>query len=114
LVVFLAVISLDFLAERLLVTCVRVTLINEWDAWGNNINEGVHSLGWEVEEEERWWKIKIVVGKYQWVVQFLRCEWTVVIGQISKCGHKVISLNSTRSYNKTWQNTSFSLDFIFI
>jgi hypothetical protein len=61
---FLAVSSLEFLVEILLVTCARETLINEWDAQGTEISEGVHSLGWEVREEERWWKIRIVVGEY--------------------------------------------------
>jgi hypothetical protein len=34
LVVFLAASSLEFPAERFLVTCARETLINEWDAQG--------------------------------------------------------------------------------
>jgi hypothetical protein len=68
LVVFIAVSSLEFLAERFLVTCARETMINEWDARGIEIDEGVNSLGWVGREEERWWKIKIVVGEYQWVV----------------------------------------------
>jgi hypothetical protein len=70
LVVFLAVHSLEFLVEKFLATYARETLINEWDTQGIEINEGVHSLGWEGQEEERWWKIRIVVGRYQWVVSF--------------------------------------------
>jgi hypothetical protein len=77
LVFFLAAISLDIPAERFMVTCAREIPINEWDTRGNNINEGVHSLGWTSQEEERWWKIGIVVGRYQWVVVFMSCEWTV-------------------------------------
>jgi hypothetical protein len=41
---------------------------------GTEIGEGVHSLGWAGREEERWWKIGIVVGEYQWVVGFLSRE----------------------------------------
>jgi hypothetical protein len=70
LIVFLAAISLEFPAERFLVTCARETLINEWDARGTEISEGVHSLGWTGQEEESWWKIRIVVGEYQ-----LGCEF---------------------------------------
>jgi hypothetical protein len=65
LIVFLAAISLEFPAERFLATCARETLINEWDARGTEISEGVHSLGWTGQEEESWWKIGIVVGEYQ-------------------------------------------------
>jgi hypothetical protein len=60
-----------------LVTYDRETMINEWDSQGTDIIEGVHSLGWAIREEERWWKIEIVVGEYQWVVGFMSCEWTV-------------------------------------
>jgi hypothetical protein len=63
LIVFLAAVSLEFLAKRLLVACAREILINEWDARGAEINEVVHSLGWTCQEEERWWKIEIVVGE---------------------------------------------------
>jgi len=41
------------------------------------INEGVYSLCWESKEEERWWKIGVIVGEYQWVVVFMSYEWTV-------------------------------------
>jgi hypothetical protein len=61
LVVFLAPSSLEFAAERFLATYARDTLINEWDARGTKINEGVHSLGWVGKKEESWWKIRIVV-----------------------------------------------------
>jgi hypothetical protein len=69
-VVFLATSSFEFPAERFLVTYAREILINEWDARGTDISEGVHSLGWEGQEEESWWKIGIDVGEYQWVVGF--------------------------------------------
>ena len=69
--------SIEFIVEIFLVTYARETLINEWDARGTEINEGVHSLGWESQEEEIWWKIGTVVGEFQWVVGFLSCEWTV-------------------------------------
>jgi hypothetical protein len=75
LVVFLEASSLEFLADKLLVTCARETLINEWDAQGTKISEWFHSLGYTGQEEERWWKIEIVVGRYQWVVSFMSCEW---------------------------------------
>jgi hypothetical protein len=39
-----------------------------WDIRGNEINEEVNSFSWAGQEEEIWWKIKIVVGEYQWVV----------------------------------------------
>jgi hypothetical protein len=68
LVFFLAVSSLEFPAERFLATCARETLINEWDALWTESSEGVHSLGWEGQEEESWRKFKIVVGENQWVV----------------------------------------------
>jgi hypothetical protein len=45
-------------------------MINKWDIGWTKRSEGVHSLGWEGREEERWWKIKIVVGEYRWVVGF--------------------------------------------
>jgi hypothetical protein len=70
LVVFLAVSSLEFPSSEILVTYARETLINEWDARWTKSSEGVHSLGWAGQEEESWWKIKIVVGEYQWVVGF--------------------------------------------
>ena len=60
-----------------MVTYARETLLNKWDAQENNISEGVHSLGWIGQEEESWWKIRIVVGKYQWDVSFMNYEWTV-------------------------------------
>jgi hypothetical protein len=63
--VFLVAISLEFPTERFLVIYDSKNLVNEWETQGTNIGEGVHSLGWIVEEEERWWKIKIVVGEYQ-------------------------------------------------
>jgi hypothetical protein len=44
--VFLEASSLEFLAQRFLLTCSREILINEWDVCGTEINEGVHSLGW--------------------------------------------------------------------
>jgi hypothetical protein len=31
----------------------------------------------KVKEEEIWWKIRIVVEEYQWVVGIMSCEWTV-------------------------------------
>jgi hypothetical protein len=62
--VFLVASSLEFPAERFLVTCAIDTLINEWDARGTKISEGVHSLGWAGREEESWWKIEVVVGEY--------------------------------------------------
>jgi hypothetical protein len=62
---FLAAISLEFPVERFLVAYARETLINKWDAQGIEIIEGVHSLGWTGQEEERWRKIEIVVGEYQ-------------------------------------------------
>jgi hypothetical protein len=70
LIVFLEEISLEFPVKRFLVACARETLINEWDSRGTNINERVHSLGWTSQEEERWWKIRIVLGEYQ-----LGCEF---------------------------------------
>jgi hypothetical protein len=54
--------SLEFSTETFLATCSIETLINEWDARGTEINEGVDSLGWESEEEESWWKIRIAIG----------------------------------------------------
>jgi hypothetical protein len=60
-----------------MVTYAIETLINEWDARGIEINEGEHSLGWESQDEESWWKIRIVVGEYQGVVGFLSCNWTM-------------------------------------
>ena len=77
LIVFLATRSLVFPTKRFLATCARETLINEWDAQGIEISEGVHSLGWIGQEEESWWKIRIVVGRYQWVVSFMSYEWTM-------------------------------------
>jgi hypothetical protein len=74
LVVFLEASSLEFLVEIFLATCSRETIINEWDGQGTKINEGVHSLGWAGQEEESWWKIRIVVGEYLWFVSFLSCE----------------------------------------
>jgi hypothetical protein len=62
---FLAAISLEFSAERFQAACDRETLINEWDAGGTKISEGVHSLGWPCQEKESWWKIGVVVGEYQ-------------------------------------------------
>jgi hypothetical protein len=62
---FLATSSLEFPNEIFMVTCSRETLINEWDAQGIDIHERVHSLGREGQEEERWWKIRIVVGEYK-------------------------------------------------
>jgi hypothetical protein len=51
--------------------------MKKWDALVSNISEGVHSLCWAGQEEESWWKIGIVVGRYQWVLTFMRCECTV-------------------------------------
>jgi hypothetical protein len=68
---------LSFLVEIFLGTHVKDILINEWDAQGNEIGEEVHSLGWTGREEESGWKIGIVVGEYKWVVEFLRCGWTM-------------------------------------
>jgi hypothetical protein len=62
--------SLEFPVERFLVTCARETLINEWDTRWTESSEGVHSLGWEGQEEESWRKFGIVVGEYQWVVGY--------------------------------------------
>jgi hypothetical protein len=67
-VVFVAVSFIEFPTEISLVTCARETLINEWDAQGTESSEGVLSLGWADQEEERWRKFGIVVGEYQWVV----------------------------------------------
>jgi hypothetical protein len=53
LIVFLAAISLEFLAERFLATCYREALINEWVTQGTENSEGVHSLGWTGQDEER-------------------------------------------------------------
>jgi len=50
--VFLVEVSLEFQAERFLAACARETLINEWDARGTKIGEGVHALGWISQEEE--------------------------------------------------------------
>jgi hypothetical protein len=66
-IVFIAIVSLEFPAER--VSYARETLINEWDARGTKISEGVHSLGCTGREEESWWKNEIVVGEYH-----LGCE----------------------------------------
>ena len=63
-IVFLATISLEFPTERFLAACARDTLINEWDARGIEISEGVHSLGWTGKEEDGWWKIDIVAREY--------------------------------------------------
>jgi len=49
---FLAVSSLEFPTERFLATWASETLINERDAWWTERNDGVHSLGWEAQEEE--------------------------------------------------------------
>jgi hypothetical protein len=65
-------------------------MINEWDAQGTELSEGVHSLGLAGQEEERWWKIGIVVGEYQGVVSFLSCEKTVR-------GHPLLWIYSPRS-----------------
>jgi hypothetical protein len=46
-VVFLEMIFCEFPLERFSVTYAKETMINEWDARGIEINEGVHSLGWE-------------------------------------------------------------------
>jgi hypothetical protein len=64
-IVFLVASSLEFRDERFLDTCFKETLINKWDTHGTDINEEVHSLGSEVQEENRWWEIEIVVGEYQ-------------------------------------------------
>jgi hypothetical protein len=77
LVVFLAVSSLEFPTEIFLVTYATETLINEWDTEGTEISEGVYSLGWASREEERQWKIRIIVGEYQRVMGFLSHEWRV-------------------------------------
>jgi hypothetical protein len=69
LIVILETISLEFPTEIFLVACARETLINEWDARGTDINEGVLSFGWKGQEEEWWWKIGIVVGEYEWTVR---------------------------------------------
>jgi hypothetical protein len=53
LVVFLAVSSLEFPTKRFPVICARETLINEGDSQEIEISEGVHSLGWIGQEEER-------------------------------------------------------------
>jgi hypothetical protein len=43
-----------------------LALINGWYIpWVNLDKIMVHSLGWTGQEEESWWKIGIVVGKYQ-------------------------------------------------
>jgi hypothetical protein len=65
LIVFLAVVSLEFPDERFLVACAKETLINEWVIpwvipdkwmyipWVNLDKIMVHSLGWIGQEEER-------------------------------------------------------------
>jgi hypothetical protein len=45
-----------------------MTLINEWDAQGNESIEGVHSLGWVSQDEDICRKFRIIVREYQWVV----------------------------------------------
>jgi len=70
LVVFLAVSYFEFPTERFLVSCAKETLINEWDAWGTESSEMVHSLCWASQEEESWRKFRITVEEYQWVVSF--------------------------------------------
>jgi len=52
-------------------------MINKWDIRWNESSEMVHSLGRVGREEESYWKIGIVVGKYHWVVVFLSFEWTM-------------------------------------
>jgi hypothetical protein len=69
---------------------------------GLRSSEGVHSLGWEGQEEERWWKIRIVVGEYQWVVSFLSCEWTVRDHPLLW----ITSLNSGVTVVEIWNNQS--------
>jgi hypothetical protein len=64
----LVVSSLEFPAERFMVTYARETLINEWDARGTKRSEGVHSFGWVGQEEERRRKFGTVLGEYHWVV----------------------------------------------
>ena len=41
------------------------------------MSEGVYSFSWTCQEEERLWKIKIVVGENQWVVGILNSGWTM-------------------------------------
>jgi hypothetical protein len=65
LIVFLKTISTEFPTKIFLDACVKETLINKWDAIGNEISEGVHSLSWTSQDEESWWKIGVVVGEYQ-------------------------------------------------
>jgi hypothetical protein len=64
LIVFLATSSLKFPTKIFLVTCARETLINEWDVQVTDINEGAHSFCWTSQEEESWWKTRIVVEGY--------------------------------------------------
>jgi len=52
LIVFLLEISLEIPDEIFLAICARETLINEWDTWGTDINEGLNFLGWIGQEEE--------------------------------------------------------------
>jgi hypothetical protein len=54
LVFFLEVSSLEFPVEIFLATYPRETLINEWDALWTESSDGVQSLGWKGQEEERW------------------------------------------------------------
>jgi hypothetical protein len=75
LVVLLIVSSLEFLSRDILSYMCQRDPRNEWDVWWTESNEGVHSLGWESREEESWWKIKIIVGEYQWIVGLW--EWTM-------------------------------------
>jgi hypothetical protein len=77
LVFFLAASSLEFVVEIFLVTYAIETMLNEWYTRGTRINEGVHSFIWKGQEEERLWKIRIVVGRYQWVLIFMSSEWTM-------------------------------------
>jgi hypothetical protein len=50
LIVFLETISLEFPAEIFPTSYASETLINEWDARGTDIGEGIHSLGWTGQE----------------------------------------------------------------
>ena len=40
----------------------------EWDSLWTESSDGVHSLGWEGQEEERSKKFGITIGDNQWVV----------------------------------------------
>jgi hypothetical protein len=62
----------EFLDERFLDINARDTLINEWDTQWTERSEGVHSLGWEVQEE-----FQDNYRRKPFVYVILRCEGTI-------------------------------------